>query len=337
MGRKRTNNLNLPPRMAVKNGRYYHVSSTLPRKWTPLGADINEARRKWADLESEPAAAEDKTFSVIARRYLREVLPTLKMHTQRDYTQYCALLEAVFGHVAIDSIRPMDIAEYLRVRGETSKVRANRERALFSTIFNHARAWGYTDITNPCSGIKGFKEKARDRYVSDEEYAAVWACAHPTVQDAMDLALCTGQRPADVLKIAVTDISDGKLSIAQNKTGKKLRIAIEGDLADTISRILGKPRNPKNPALLQDPDGQHLTYFALRSRFDKAREVAGVSFQFRDLRAKAATDTDDLAHAQRLLGHKNRSTTEIYTRERRGELVKPLRRAARKAESITGE
>jgi integrase len=326
MGRKRTNNLNLPPRMAVKSGRYYHVSSTLPRKWTPLGADINEARRKWADLESEPVVADDKTFSVVARRYMREVLPMLKMHTQRDYTQYCALLEAVFGHVAIDRIRPMDIAEYLRVRGETSKVRANRERALFSTIFNHARAWGYTDITNPCSGIKGFKEKSRDRYVSDEEYSAVWKCAHPTVQDAMDLALCTGQRPADVLKISVSDIVQGKLLIAQNKTGKKLRISIEGDLAMVIDRILNKPRKPENAVLLQDPDGQPLTYFALRSRFDKAREVSGVSFQFRDLRAKAATDTDDLAHAQKLLGHKNRSTTEIYTRERRGDLVKPLQR-----------
>ncbi len=226
-------------------------------------------------------------------------------------------------------VRPMDIAEYLRVRGETSKVRANREKALFSTIFNHSRAWGYTDITNPCTGIKGFKERPRDRYVSDDEYAAVWLCAHPTVQDAMDLALCTGQRPADVLKIVVTDIAEGCLAIAQNKTGKKLRIAIEGELEEVLARIMTKPRNPTNPALLQDPSGQRLTYFALRSRFDKARQTAGVNFQFRDLRAKAATDTEDLAHAQSLLGHKNRSTTEIYTRDRKGDLVKPLWRKIR--------
>ncbi len=230
MGRKRTSNLNLPPRMHIKKGGYYHVSGTVPRKWTPLGADINEARRKWAELESEPARDDDKTFSVIARRYMREVLPTLRPHTQRDYTQYGALLEAVFGHVAIDSIRPRDIAEYLRVRGEASKVRANREKALFSTIFNHARSWGYTDGTNPCIGIKGFKEKARDRYVSDEEYLAVWSVSHPTVQDAMDLALHTGQRPADVLKILVSDIVGGTLQVAQNKTGKKLRISVEGQL-----------------------------------------------------------------------------------------------------------
>jgi integrase len=326
MGRKRQSNHSLPPRMHIKSDRFYHVSSTLPRKWTALGNDINEARRKWAELESEPVTTEDKSFSVIARRYMRDILPTLRPHTQRDYTQYCALLVAVFGAVAIDSIRPYDVAEYLRIRGEKSKVRANRERALLSTIFNHARSWGYTDITNPCSGIKGHKEKGRDRYVTDDEYTAVWVCAHPTVQDAMDLALCTGQRPADILKMVTTDIVNGTLMIEQNKTGKKLRIAIEGDLADVVSRIMSRPRNRVNKALLQDSCGQQLTYFALRSRFDKARRISGVYFQFRDLRAKTATDTNDLGHAQRLLGHKNRTTTEIYTRNRLGEVVRPLRR-----------
>lgn len=326
MGRKRQSHHNLPPRMTVKNGWYYHVSCGSPRKWTPLGSDINEARRKWAELEDVQATPDDKTFRVIGQRYMKDVLPTLKAHTQRDYCQYFKLLDAVFGELPIDSIRPFDVAEYVRLRGETSKVRANREKAFFSTLYNHARAWGYTDTTNPCVGVKGFKEKARDRYVADDEYLAVWSVVHPTVQDAMDLALCTGQRPADVLKITVTDIADGRLSIKQNKTGKKLRIAIEGELADVIDRIMAKPRDKVNKALLQDPDGQRLTYSAMRSRFDKARVDSGVNFQFRDLRAKAATDTEDLAHAQSLLGHKNRSTTEIYTRERRGEVVRPLRR-----------
>lgn len=77
--------------------------------------------------------------------------------------------------------------------------------------------------------------------------------------------------------------------------------------------------------LIQDENGQPLTYFALRSRFGKARELAGVSFQFRDLRAKAATDTGDLAHSQKLLAHKNREMTEHYVRTRIGERVRPLR------------
>jgi len=194
--------------------------------------------------------------------------------------------------------------------------------AQFSIMLEHGVIPTLQTRVTASKGIK----RSRVTGVSDDEYAAVWACAHPTVQDAMDLALCTDQRPADVLKFNVTDIADGSLSLTQNKTGKKLRIAIEGELAEVIDRILSKSRDKVNKALLQDPDGQRLSYFALRSRFDKAREIAGVNFQFRDLRAKVATDTNDLSHAQKLLGHKKRSTTEIYTRDRKGELVKPLTR-----------
>lgn len=64
---------------------------------------------------------------------------------------------------------------------------------------------------------------------------------------------------------------------------------------------------------------------AMRGRFDKARKAAGVDFQFRDIRAKTASDTGDLAHSQRLLGHKNREMTEHYVRQRVGQQVKPLR------------
>ncbi|MDO8729382.1 MAG: hypothetical protein Q7K26_05905 [bacterium] len=118
--------------MHLKSGGYYHVSSITPRKWTPLGKDINEARRQWAELETEPVAAEDKSFSVIFRRYMVEIFPALSRQTQHDYIVCGALLEGVFGHLPIDSIRPRDIAEYMRVRGESAKVRANREKALLA-------------------------------------------------------------------------------------------------------------------------------------------------------------------------------------------------------------
>ncbi len=67
--------------------------------------------------------------------------------------------------------------------------------------------------------------------------------------------------------------------------------------------------------------------FALRSRFDEALALASVDFQFRDIRTKGATDTGDLAHSQKLLGHRNREMTEHYVRARIGERVAPLRYA----------
>ena len=128
-----------------------------------------------------------------------------------------------------------------------------------------------------------------------------------------------------MLKIKRADIHDGALWIVKNKTGAKRAIEITGELKALIDRINSRPRERTGPYLIQDDDGKHLRSDGLRSRFDKARKAAGVSFQFRDIRAKAATDTGDLAHSQVLLGHKRREMTEHYVKRRVGERVKPLR------------
>ena len=222
-------------------------------------------------------------------------------------------------------IAPIHIREYMDIRGQVAKVRANREKALFSHLFNKAREWGYTATQNPCQGVKGFKETGRSRYISDEEFDQMKAQAHFTVVDAMDLALLTGQRPADVLKLKRTDIQDGALWVVQNKIGARLGVEVTGELAAVIARLAERPQHAISAYLIQDENGQPLTHGALRSRFDEARVLANVDFQFRDIRAKAATDTGDLAHSQLLLGHKNRDMTEHYVKSRNVARVKPLR------------
>ena len=161
--------------------------------------------------------------------------------------------------------------------------------------------------------------------MTNDEFDKVKEHAHFTVVDAMDLALLTGQRPADVLKLKRTDIRDGALWIVQNKTGARLGIEVTGELKTVIERISGRSSIAISAYLIQDEKGQPLSQCALRSRFDKARTLAKVSFQFRDIRAKAATDTGNLAHSQKLLAHKNRDMTEQYVRARAGERVPPLR------------
>lgn len=325
MGRKRIANKDLPRGLHLKSGRYYHVTSTVPRKWTPLGADRLQALVAWARIEGAEPDPAARTFEVIAQRYTREVIPGKAPRTQKDNFRELDNLTAVFGKVLIDAIKPFHVRQYLDKRGQAAKARANREKALLSHLFNKAREWGYTDAPNPCQGVKGFTEAGRDRYVTDSEFQAVREVAHPTVRDAMDVALLTGQRPADVLKIKHEDIRDGALWVVQNKTKAKRAIEIVGELKEVIDRINARSRERLSAFLIQDDNGRPLGVHALRSRFDKARRAAGVSFQFRDIRAKAATDTGDLAHSQKLLGHRNREMTEHYVRQRVGERVKPLR------------
>lgn len=57
MGRRRQNS-DLPTRMYHKHGAYYHVSRGTPQKWTRLGADYQEALRRYADLEGAAIGTE---------------------------------------------------------------------------------------------------------------------------------------------------------------------------------------------------------------------------------------------------------------------------------------
>ena len=242
MGRRRQSNYDDPPRFHKKGKVWYHVSGTLPRLWTKLSSDRAEALRLWAQRESVAEDDSTKLFSVVAKRYVREVFPSKSTQTRKDNDKELANLLKVFAHMPIDAIAPMHVREYMDIRGQAAKVRANREKALLSHIFNKAREWGYTALQNPCQGVKGFKETGRSRYITDAEFDQVKAQAHFTVIDAIDLAVLTGQRPADVLKLKRTDIRDGALWIVQNKTGQRLGVEVTGELAAVIASINERPR-----------------------------------------------------------------------------------------------
>ena len=75
-----------------------------------------------------------------------------------------------------------------------------------------------------------------------------------------------------------------------------------------------------------------MTASMLRSRFDKARQEAGIqksAFQLRDLRAKAGTDkaedSGDILQARDQLGHTTVTMTEAYIRDRKGKKVMPTK------------
>lgn len=342
MGRKPSKNFNLPAGLRARHRpsgiHYYLDTGAKPRKEISLGKDYVLAVQKWAELTSSTAPARDLiTFRYVAERYQREVMPNKALSTQKDNLRELNQLYKFFDDppAPLDNIEPINIRQYLDWR-KAAKVRANREKALFSHIWNFAREKGLTNKPNPCAGIKGFKEEGRDTYIDDDVLKAVWDAAEVPLRDALDLAYLTGQRPADVLKLSRADIKEGALWIEQNKTGKKLRIAIEGELADVIQRI--SSRKVMSLKLVNTRQGYPMTAVTLRSAFDRARDAAKLTypalankiaeFQFRDLRAKAGTDKEEssgINAAQDQLGHTTQQMTAHYVRQRRGKLVKPTR------------
>lgn len=355
--RPKSSSRDLPPRMlrrkkTLVSGRvwmaYYYNGRDAEglRIEIPLGTDLNEAKRRWAELDCKPAPRETGLMSFVFDRYEREIVPLRAPATQRDYIANLRQLSKVFGNAPVDAITPQHVAQYRDKRG--AKVRANRELALLSHVFNLAREWGYTAKDNPVRGVRKNKEVPRDYYADAPVWNAVYACATIELQDAMDLNYLTGQRPADVLKMSETDIKDGALEVRQGKTNKRLRILLDHadgartELGQLLDRIRDRPRNVRSLYLIATPAGVPLNRWTLRIRFDAARKAAAEvaeqdgtpegaalaerirKFQFRDIRPRAASDIDDLAAASKLLGHTEQQITrKVYIRK--GETVKPTK------------
>lgn len=328
-----------------KSGRvhYYYDHGGTPRREEPLGSDYGLAIKRWAEIEREsaPPAAAVLTFKHVAERYMVEVAALKADRTLADNQKEVAKLLAFFNDppCPLDSIEPVSVRQYMtwRTKGGQGFVRANREKALLSHIWNFARDKGYTALPNPCAGIKGFKEAGRDVYIEDDQFQAVWKHADQTVRDAMDLAYLLGQRPCDVLGITEMDVRDGFVHVQQSKTKKgasrgKLRIEVSTELQALLERISERKRDHKvhNTRLVVSEKGRSMSVAAMSRRWKKACEAAKVTgIQFRDLRAKAGTDktesAGDIRQAQAQLGHSSVLMTEHYVRKRRGSKVTPTR------------
>lgn len=363
---------------------YYLDTGGKPRVEIPLGSDYVQAVAKWAALTSRPAPpAPDAPITFVdvlngrgvCDGYRKDVLPTKAPRTQQDNEKELAWLLKFFGDppAPLDSIEPSHVKQYLRWRVKAARaaaeakneerrkagraevpiatnlghVRANREAALLSHIWNYAREEGLTKLPNPCAGVGKHEEEGRDAAPDSELVGRVMLEADKPLQFAMRLADIIGQRPADVRRCSETDIEGevpgGVLKVRQGKTGAKLRIMIEGDLADLLREIREYKRTiaaqrladgrsvVHTMALLVNEKGEALSYNMLRNRFDDARKRAGVVkdlFQFRDFRAKVATATDEAEGtraAQALLGHTTEGMTATYIRHKVGKKVRPIR------------
>lgn len=326
MGRRKSTFADLPPRMTgQRSGSKVHYYYQAAGKKIPLGSERGAALRLWARHE---AGGIGTKFPAVAEAYLKHLKECVTPDSLDHYERALDALGLTFEKFTLEQIEPRHVKGYIRLRSK--KGAALFEKRVGSAMFNWAREEGLTNAPNPFTGIKFSKAERRaigpigkrEVYVTDEQFAEVHARADPVLQDAMDLALLTGQRPSDVLKMTRQDVREGAMWVVQVKTGAKVGIRIEGELKRVLERIQARPRRVQSMYLIANDAGQRLTYGAFALRFRKARGKA--TWQFRDIRAKAASDSPTLASAQKLLGHAIETTTTGYRRNK-GIAVPPLK------------
>lgn len=317
MGRRRKHRKDLPERVYHRHGAFYFVDST--GKWHNLGKEFSAAMVAYASLNATGTLS---TLGQVMDRYQREILPRKAARTQKGYLRDLRPLRAVFGRVRPDDVTPPDIYAYMDQR---PAVAANREKALLSTVYSYAIRWGVAK-NNPCRLVKRNTEKPRDRYVTDEEFWAVYDRATPIIRAAMMLAALTGLRLGDLLGLRLQDWDEKTgLSCVTSKTGKALLIEATPDLVEAVKAARAVERSVASIYLLAARDGHRYTvsgFSAIWQRLMRKLHKDGVlaeRFQFRDLRAKSGSDHPDGKH----LGHASPATTQRY--RRRPERVTPAK------------
>jgi hypothetical protein len=224
---------------------YYYDTGGKDRKEIPLGSDYGLAIMEYAKLERDRTAtdlvAKVITFRYVAEKYLVDVVPSKKPAMQKDNVRELKNLMSFFDDppAPLETIQPLHVRPYLTWR-KAAPVRANREKALLSAIWNFARDIGYTALANPCAGIKGNKETGRDIYIEDALFKRVYEKADAGLRDAMDLAYLTGQRVTDTRLMDERDVREGQIWVLLGKTNAKRRIEITGELKVLIDRIMSR-------------------------------------------------------------------------------------------------
>jgi len=315
------------------------------RKLEPLGTDLAKARIRWAEIENVKLTPPKRgTVAYVYKLYMewandRET-SGLSIRTIKDREQYWKRLNKSFGHLCIDDLQSKWLLTYFRKH--SSKASAKKEIKFISVICNWAKAEGEMTAMNPCQGIM-LRLKVNERreiYIRDEWFNLVRECGDQVVKDAMDFTYMCGNRPDESVKAKKSDIINNELHISLQKTkasGSRVkRLPLEGELKTFIERQ--KVRKITGQYILSDEKGQPLSMtgqlrYRFRQAMDKAEKKAkkhGIQFnrfQFRDIRAKAATDTtvrDGLEAARKLLGHTTQKQTSAYVRPIVGEAAKAL-------------
>jgi len=259
------------------------------------------------------------TVNEILDRYEKDCLKQLAPRTRADYRRHIRHLKARFGPLAAEHLKPKDFGPFLDVRkGRTHRVRA---LAVLSAAFTQAVSYWYVLERNVLRDVKRPKNPPRDRLVTPEEFIRCQSMASKRVALAMELALLTGQRQGDVIGFRWSDIHGMELHLQQSKTGKRLAIGITPRLEaalDACWQLKGGGCDG-SAFIVPKRNGQPYTSEGFRAvwqrHINRYCRLGNERFQFRDLRAMAATSCPTPEAARRLLGHSNISMTmKVYRR-----------------------
>ncbi len=226
-------------------------------------------------------------MSLIATYKASAEFRQLAPSTVKAYLAYIKLIEDEFGDL------PLAALEDRRMRGEFKTWRdrlANTPRkadyawTTLSRLLSFSKDRGLI-ATNPCEGGGGrlYSSDRADKIWRDEDVVAFLKVAKPELALAMMLALWTGQRQGDLLRLPWSAFDGAYFRLQQSKNGRRLVIPVGEPLRALLART-----DRRSPMILTTTRAKPWTSDGFRTSWGKACARAGIKgLTFHDLRGSA--------------------------------------------------
>ena len=318
-------------RVLPSGGKRYFIHSQHQgrRLWKTVGdagsMGLDEARRRAAELlaairrDETPALPEDRLFEAVAEevfsRYGRNWKPgTLKVN--RNYLRSTIL--PWFGGMNIADITRQDVQNWFASLRATP-VAADRSVPILSVIMRQAEVYGYRpEDSNPCSGIRRYRRKGRERFLSEPELRRLarvldsHEARHSREVAFVRLLLLTGCRKSEIGTLQWSDCREGRLFLRDGKTGPRT-VWLSSPARDILD---GLPRRGK--WVFPSPQRQGpVSSTVFETFWRRVREETDIGdVRLHDLRHTHASIAimggETVTTTARLLGHNDAQTTLKY-------------------------
>lgn len=166
--------------------------------------------------------ATGRTFTALIQSYVRSPrYRSLAPRTARDYDKVLEWAKAKLGTLPVDRMQRKDVIRARDANADTLRF-ANYIVQVIRILFEHAIDQGWRQ-DNPAKGVSLLKsERAGREPWPPEKIEAFRAAATGRTRLIFELALGSGQRIGDVLKMRWSDVEGDGINVTQGKTGAKL-------------------------------------------------------------------------------------------------------------------
>ena len=209
--------------------------------------------------------------------------------TRRDYIAKITLIEREFGDFPLAALTDRRTRGVFMAWRDRLALKSRRQADYAWTVLALVLAWGMDRgliSANPCArGGRLYRGNRVDKVWTSDDEAAFLQSAPGHMHLPLLLALWTGQRQGDLLRLPWSSYDGTRIRLRQSKTGVPVTLKVGAPLKAALDAA-----PTVCPIILVSTDGKPWTEGGFRASWRKAQAAAGVvGVTFNDLRGTAVT------------------------------------------------